>query len=36
MRNPWGKCEWNGAWKDCGEEWHALTNNAKEEKLKYI
>lgn len=23
LRNPWGRCEWKGPWKDQGDEWEA-------------
>jgi hypothetical protein len=34
MRNPWGKGEWNGEWKDGGKEWEWLTDEGKK-RLKY-
>lgn len=32
LRNPWGRCEWKGPWKDQGDEWTANDEIAKELK----
>ena len=31
-RNPWGRCEWKGPWKDQGDEW--MAHPELEKKLK--
>ncbi|XP_025192300.1 calpain-A-like isoform X2 [Melanaphis sacchari] len=30
LRNPWGKCEWNGPWSDKSNEWLSMPQKIKE------
>ena len=30
LRNPWGRCEWNGPWSDQSAEWKSVSAEVKE------